>query len=100
MSNLKLNITMSIDGFVAGGGAFERRHMFGGAHVPERDRCIAAQPARIVARHVQAVVRIDDRPAVRFEPRDQVDVAVAGRLPGAAFLDPAVPRAHVLADVA
>ena len=58
-----------------GRDAFERGRVLGRPHVPERDRRVAAQPARVVPRHVEAVVRLDERATVGFEPRDEVDVA-------------------------
>ena len=57
---------------------------------------VPLQPAAVVAGDVEALELVDPS----AEPVDQVDVCGAvGRDVGAAALDAAVPRAHVLADV-
>src|SRR5262249_40769511 len=43
-------------------------------HVAERDQRVPLQPARLVARHVEAVVLLDYRAAVVDEPADEIDV--------------------------
>ena len=60
---------------VAGCIALERRERaLGLAGVAERDERVPSQPARVVARHVEPVVRGDERRAVGLEPGDEVDV--------------------------
>jgi hypothetical protein len=78
----------------------EGRRVLRRADVAESDRRVSPQPPWVVSRHVQAVEGLDERAAVRLKPRDQVDVPVTGRVIRASFLDAAVPRADVLADVA
>ena len=53
--------------------------MLGQADVAERDERVTAQEARIVPRHIEPVVVVDQR--VRLEPLDEIDVAGAARDP-------------------
>src|SRR3954471_887173 len=81
--------------------ALEHGHVLAAAAVAQRYDGVPPEPARVVARHVQPVVLLHERAAVGLEPRDEVDRRVGRRLLArAALLDAAVPRAHVLADVA
>ena len=73
------------------------------ARVSGRDERVAAQVARILAREVQALVALAQLLVAGLEPLDErhVRLGVGGRSRVlAALLDPAVPRADVLADVA
>src|SRR5205814_4911112 len=83
------------------GVAAQQRLVLARADVAERDERVAAKPARVVLRDVQPVVLVDERAAVAFEPCDEIDVGAAlRRVPRSALLDPAVPGADLLADVA
>ena len=57
-----------------------------------RDERVPAQPARVVARHVEAVVALDELGAVRLEPLDERDVRLrvrpAARLAARRFSTP------------
>src|SRR5205823_15097190 len=73
------------------------------AGVSERDERIAAQVARVVLRHVEAVVSRGQRRAVALEPIRKTDVrlgAVRQRILRTTLLDAAVPGTDVLTDVA
>src|SRR5665213_4451246 len=78
----------------------ENRDVLGTSRVAERDECVTPQPARIVARHEEPRILVDERLAVLLEPRDEIDVAVLFGEIAATFLNPSVPRAYVLADIA
>ena len=63
------------------GVALERRARarLVGADVAERDERVPAQPARVVARHVEAVELGDELAPVGLEPRDEIDVRAPRR---------------------
>src|SRR6266516_5563369 len=73
------------------------------ARVAERDEGVSAQVARIVAGHEEPVVALGQLVVGSLEPVDERDVRLRARRrleARTAFLDPAVPRTDVLADVA
>ena len=71
------------------------------AGVPERDECVAPEPARVVPGDVEAAEQVLVEGRLLAEPGEQVDVGrLVGLVGAATALDPAVPRADVLADVA
>ena len=86
---------------VVGGEALEQRLVARVAGVADRDEGVAPQPPRVVARDEEAVVAGHQLPSVALEPGAQIDMAGVGRGQMLApFLDAAVPRTDVLADVA
>src|SRR5205814_9350153 len=75
----------------------------GGTDIAERDKRVSAQEARFLPRDEEPVVGRDEVVAVRLEPvakRNMRLGVVRERVAGAPALDTAVPRTHVLADVA
>src|SRR6266516_3053401 len=73
------------------------------AGVAERDERVPAQVARIVVGHEEPVVALGQPVVGSLEPVDERDVRLRARRrleARTAFLDPAVPRTDVLADVA
>src|SRR5438128_1720758 len=77
--------------------------MPGSPYVPERHERVPAQVARVVAGHVEPVVPDAELLVGGLQPVHERDVRLGGRggrLSRPALLDPAVPGADVLADVA
>src|SRR5580765_7570908 len=85
----------------AGVRALSFAALFDARRVSQRDERIALQVAAVVPRHVQPVVAPRELARLRAQPVDERNDRLSARLlVRAAFLDPAVPRADVLAGVA
>src|SRR5438477_3135168 len=78
----------------------EVRQVLAVADIAERDECVPPKPSRLVPRHVEPGVVVDQLAAVRRQPLHEVDVTCRDLPSGPALADAAVPRTHVLADVA
>src|SRR5262249_20168283 len=81
----------------------DRRAQLIVADVPRSDERVPPQVARILAWEVEALVALAELLVAGLEPLDERDVRLCAGWCGvvlATLLDPAVPRADVLADVA
>ena len=82
-------------------GEHRERPGAGLAGVAECDESVSLQPARIVARDIEAPQQVVVEPVLVVEDRDEIDVRGGiGRAAGAPAFDSAIPGADVLADVA